>query len=271
MNSCPRLHVCLRTCCLVTRLNFQVGQRQRVSLMRALMLDAGCVYYSTKRWRRLIRWCGAELQDDLAEIFSRLKKTVVIVTHDMNEAAFFAHRIILIKGGRIIQEGTADDLFNRPAEPFVHDFVRAQQQRARGGISMSCFRVFLSVIGLIVSLSADFAHAADNPVRVGSKVFTESVILGELATQLGRNAGVNTVHRSQLGGTRVLWDALVGGQIDAYPEYTGTITQELLPGTLLDQSALAAGLARHGIGITRSLGFNDTYGDRHARIDRRQI
>jgi osmoprotectant transport system permease protein len=100
---------------------------------------------------------------------------------------------------------------------------------------------------------------AIEPVRVGSKVFTESVILGELATQLGSDAGVSTIHRSQLGGTRVLWDALLAGQIDVYPEYTGTIIQELIPGTPGDYAAIETALRQRGIGMTRPLGFNDTY------------
>jgi osmoprotectant transport system permease protein len=100
---------------------------------------------------------------------------------------------------------------------------------------------------------------ATEPVRVGSKAFTESVILGELATQLGNNAGVPTIHRSQLGGTRVLWEALLAGQIDIYPEYTGTIVQELIPGTPGDTESIEAALRQRGIGMTRPLGFNDTY------------
>jgi osmoprotectant transport system permease protein len=100
---------------------------------------------------------------------------------------------------------------------------------------------------------------ATEPVRVGSKAFTESVILGELATQLGNNAGIPTIHRSQLGGTRVLWEALLAGQIDIYPEYTGTIIQELIPGTPGDTATIDAALRQRGIGMTRPLGFNDTY------------
>src|SRR4051794_11683232 len=100
---------------------------------------------------------------------------------------------------------------------------------------------------------------ATEPVRVGSKAFTESVILGELATQLGNDAGIPTIHRSQLGGTRVLWDALIAGQIDIYPEYTGTIIQELIPGTPGDTASIELALRQHGIGMTRPLGFNDTY------------
>jgi osmoprotectant transport system permease protein len=110
----------------------------------------------------------------------------------------------------------------------------------------------------VVIVLATQAFAAE-PVRAGSKAFTESVILGELATQLGNNAGIPTVHRSQLGGTRVLWEALVAGQIDIYPEYTGTIIQELIPGTPGDTEAIEAALNRRGIGMTRPLGFNDTY------------
>ena len=96
-------------------------------------------------------------------------------------------------------------------------------------------------------------------VKVGSKVFTESVLLGEIATQLGNANEVETVHRKQFGGTRVLWEALLSGQIDAYPEYTGTISHELLVGTSPEISALRPALAAQGIGITESLGFSDTY------------
>ena len=74
------------------------------------------------------------------------------------------------------------------------------------------------------------ALAAAAALQVGSKKFTESVILGEIAVQTLRDAGIAAEHRRELGGTRVLWDALRGGQIDVYPEYTGTIAEELLGG-----------------------------------------
>jgi osmoprotectant transport system ATP-binding protein len=56
-----------------------------------------------------------------------LRKTVVLVTHDMAEAAFFANRLVLMRAGRIVQEGTYGDLASAPAEEFVSDFVRAQR------------------------------------------------------------------------------------------------------------------------------------------------
>jgi osmoprotectant transport system permease protein len=97
-------------------------------------------------------------------------------------------------------------------------------------------------------------------VVVGSKKFTESVILGELAAQLARAAGAEAAHRRELGGTRVLWSALLRGDIDVYPEYTGTIVQEILSGReISDDAALRAALLEGGVVMSRPLGFNNTY------------
>jgi osmoprotectant transport system permease protein len=102
--------------------------------------------------------------------------------------------------------------------------------------------------------------AASAPVRVGSKKFTESVILGDLATELLRSAGLAAEHRRELGGTAVLWHALLAGEIDSYPEYTGTLTRELLSGeSLRDDADLRRALEARGIGMTASLGFEDSY------------
>ncbi|TAL97594.1 MAG: ABC transporter permease subunit [Rhodanobacter sp.] len=99
------------------------------------------------------------------------------------------------------------------------------------------------------------------PVRIGSKQFTESVILGELARATAQQVGVDAVHKRQLGGTRILWRALRQGDIDVYPEYTGTLTHDLLKHVAADASiaTLRAQLKPLGIGITDSLGFNNTY------------
>jgi osmoprotectant transport system permease protein len=92
-------------------------------------------------------------------------------------------------------------------------------------------------------------------VQVGSKQFTESVILAEIAVQTLRAAGVEAEHRRELGGTRVLWEALRARQIDLYPEYTGTISQELLGGA----RDLATELERRQMRVSGALGFEDTY------------
>jgi osmoprotectant transport system permease protein len=107
-------------------------------------------------------------------------------------------------------------------------------------------------------------------VAIGSKKFTENVILGEMAALLARNQGLRAEHRRELGGTRVLWNALLTGEIDVYPEYTGTIVEEILHGYNLPADAsLDSVLATFGVAKTPALGFNNTYaiGMRRALAD----
>ena len=102
--------------------------------------------------------------------------------------------------------------------------------------------------------------ASANPVVIGSKKFTESYVLGEIAWRALSDAGVATEHRQGIGGTIILWQALQGGQIDAYPEYTGTIAQEILKnGQQLSFHEIRDALGKFGVGMTESLGFDNTY------------
>ncbi len=97
-------------------------------------------------------------------------------------------------------------------------------------------------------------------VRIGSKKFTESVVLGEIALHLTRNAKAGAVHLRELGGTRILWNALLKGEIDIYPEYTGTLRQEIFSGLDIEtEEALDRALADRGLRASRPLGFNNTY------------
>jgi len=100
----------------------------------------------------------------------------------------------------------------------------------------------------------------DVEVRIASKKFTESVVLGDMLRLLVEHAGLETVHYRELGGTRIVFDALAAGEIDAYPEYTGTLTKEIFADRELpDDAAVRAALAQRGIGMSQSLGFNNTY------------
>ena len=106
------------------------GQRQRVGLMRALMLDPD-VLLLDEPLGALDPIVRAGLQVDLRDIFDRLGRTVILVTHDVAEAAYLADRIILLDEGRVAQEGTLADLRDRPASPFVTLFLTAQRGLAR--------------------------------------------------------------------------------------------------------------------------------------------
>ena len=102
------------------------GQRQRISLMRALMLDPDIILLDEPLGSidPLVRY---ELQRDLKVIFKKLKKTVLLVTHDLGEAAYLGDRISLMQAGEIIQQGTIKDIVRNPANEFVQKFVTAQR------------------------------------------------------------------------------------------------------------------------------------------------
>src|SRR5437016_10211886 len=117
---------------------------------------------------------------------------------------------------------------------------------------------FLLIFSCVPAFLINSCSAGD--VVIGSKKFTESYVLGEIAKRSLTNAGIPAEHRQGMGGTIILWEALRGGQIDAYPEYTGTITQEILKTDRASSLAeIRASLAKFQVGITEPLGFNDTY------------
>ncbi len=120
--------------------------------------------------------------------------------------------------------------------------------------------VRLAAVTALVASSVVAAAASPEDVRIGSKKFTESVILGEIAAHLARASGAAVQHRRQLGGTRILWNALLAGEIDCYPEYTGTMSQEIFAGKgIVGDAALRTALGSLGIEMSRPLGFNNTY------------
>jgi osmoprotectant transport system ATP-binding protein len=105
------------------------GQRQRVALMRALFLDPE-VLLLDEPLAALDPIVRTDLQDELRSTFRALGKTVVLVTHDLAEAAHFGDQLVLLRDGTVVQRGGFAELVGRPAEPFVESFVRAQRAPA---------------------------------------------------------------------------------------------------------------------------------------------
>ncbi|MEO8779906.1 MAG: ATP-binding cassette domain-containing protein [Rhodanobacter sp.] len=103
------------------------GQRQRVALMRALMVDPDALLLD-EPLGALDPVVRHELQDELKQIFTRWEKTVIVVTHDLAEAAWFADRLVLLRHGAVVQDGSFADLRDHPATDFVRQFVQAQRR-----------------------------------------------------------------------------------------------------------------------------------------------
>jgi osmoprotectant transport system ATP-binding protein len=106
------------------------GQQQRVGLMRALALDPD-VLLLDEPLGALDPLVRTALQTELRDIFKSLRKTVILVTHDMAEAAFLADEILLFREGRLLQRGSLDNILHRPEDPFVSDFINAQRNMVK--------------------------------------------------------------------------------------------------------------------------------------------
>lgn len=139
--------------------------------------------------------------------------------------------------------------------PSIPAYCRAMARRL-------CMLALTSLPLLLLLLIAPQTSGAQNDsglVTVGSKQFTENVILGHMATLLLEDAGLTARHRAELGGSRFLWEALRRGDIDLYPEYTGTLVEEILIGDEATPETLPDVLATYDLRMTAPLGFNNTY------------
>jgi len=114
--------------------------------------------------------------------------------------------------------------------------------------------------GLISPAMGQVSDVQKPVVRIGSKKFTESIILGEMLAHLARDAGADVEHARELGGTTLVFNALESDGIDIYPEYTGTLIAEVLrEDSIRNDDELQAALAKRGLAIGGRLGFNNTY------------
>ena len=130
---------------------------------------------------------------------------------------------------------------------------------------------------ILFAIFAFCSVAQPKQIVVGSKRFTESYVLGEIAKIALQKAGFTVEHKQGMGGTIILWQALRGGDVQLYPEYTGTMTEEILKTRQpLSTDGLRALLRQEGVGMSGELGFNNTYAlvmrqDRAAKLGIRKI
>jgi glycine betaine/proline transport system ATP-binding protein len=99
------------------------GMQQRVGLARALATDADLLLMD-ESFSALDPLIRRDMQDQLLELQKSLKKTIVFITHDLNEAMRLGDRIAVMRDGRIVQTGTAEDILLRPANDYVASFIQ---------------------------------------------------------------------------------------------------------------------------------------------------
>ena len=212
------------------------GQRQRVSLMRALMLDPDVLLLDEPLGALdpMVRYA---LQEDLRALFERLRKSVLLVTHDLAEAAFFAERLVLMRDGRIAQQGGYRDLVR-----FAGGGVRARVRQ--GAATLRCvgaaarrtprcwgwLRCRLRMSGPTQSSSAP----KSSPSRSSSRKSPHSC---SSTPAMRANIDASSGARESCGAR------CTRGDIDCYPEYSGTLRAEIFPG------ASIAGRRATGCGV----------------------
>src|SRR5947209_1241540 len=173
-------------------------------------------------------------------MFSRLSELATLTRFP---EALLERYPVELSGGQHQRAKNAGSNMKTSRDPRIREWIRR-------ALVCSCFAGFLIHSSVF----------AAEQVQIGSKKFTESYVLGEIVKRQLNDAGISAEHRQGMGGTIILWQALRGGQIDAYPEYTGTIVQEILRD--IDSAHLdlvAAELGKAGIGMSKPLGFNNTY------------
>ena len=102
------------------------GQRQRVGVMRALLRDPQVLLFD-EPLSALDPVTRLRLAGELRDLFKRLGKTVIMVTHSLREAKFFNGRVVLLRDGKIVQSGALEELIAHPADDFVTDFIAAEE------------------------------------------------------------------------------------------------------------------------------------------------
>ena len=156
------------------------GQRQRVAIGRALVRDVD-VFLFDEPLSNLDAKLRVDLRVELKRLHNQLKNTMIYVTHDQVEAMTLADRIAVMKGGKIMQLGTPDEIYNKPKNLYVADFIGSPSMNfIEGHFEGGEFRkggIVLPMIGY------DFASpkVTDRPAVIGIR--PEHVVTGELASR----------------------------------------------------------------------------------------
>ncbi|MGP7959204.1 quaternary amine ABC transporter ATP-binding protein [Sanguibacter sp. A247] len=185
------------------------GMRQRVGLARALTADTD-ILLMDEAFSALDPLIRREMQEQLVEIQQKLGKTIVFITHDLNEAMFLGDRIAVMRSGRIVQIGTAEEILTAPADDYVAQFV-ADVDRTR---VLTASSVMLRP-GVVLPVAAGPRRAAramrEAQVAAAFVVDRDRVLLGVVRDD-------DVVAAARAGATRL--ESLVSSEVATVDENT---------------------------------------------------
>ncbi len=172
------------------------GQQQRVGIARSLATDP-LLWFLDEPFSALDPLIRSDLQEEVSRLQERLAKTVVFITHDLDEAIRLADRIGIMEGGRMVQVGTPEDLVLNPADDYVRRFVSkvplskvmtcrhlAKQGRAEGTLEIPAEATVASIAKMVLTASQDATVVDDEKKAIG--VVTREMLVGLLASDQER-------------------------------------------------------------------------------------
>lgn len=154
------------------------GQRQRVAIGRALVRDVD-VFLFDEPLSNLDAKLRADLRVEIKRLHHKLQNTMIYVTHDQIEAMTLADRIAIMRGGQIMQLGSPDEIYGRPVNKYVADFIGSPSMNFLDGqVKDGAFQVGDLTIPLDGYDFADSSGSAEGPATIGIR--PEHVVTGEL-------------------------------------------------------------------------------------------
>ncbi|MEZ5806101.1 MAG: sn-glycerol-3-phosphate ABC transporter ATP-binding protein UgpC [Zhengella sp.] len=180
------------------------GQRQRVAMGRAMVRDAK-VFLFDEPLSNLDAKLRAHMRVEIRQLHDRLKATTIYVTHDQIEAMTMADKIVLMKDGKIVQEGSPDDLYDRPNSLFVAEFIGSPQINCIDGeIEADGNAVRFRARHLALDLPSGYAAHAGKAVTCGVRpndvtFDPDGAIMGTL--QIAEKTGADVQFHLDVEGT----------------------------------------------------------------------
>lgn len=249
------------------------GQQQRIGVLRALAADPELILMD-EPFGALDPIIREQLQLELKRIQAQLKKTIIFVTHDMNEALLLADRIIIMKNGTVVQDATPEEILRHPANDFVANFIgRSARPQAVEGLKVSDVMNPTPVTieldrGLGEALMRMQQQRVDSLLVVKDGILNGVIRARDLYPYLLRNAMVPVAEVLSLAPAVVQPDAPLSLAaeklkdkntnlvvvVDEHNRLKGVVTRASLVGVLLDNHNGQVSLEQHTVEAAGGVG-----------------